>query len=30
MPRYQLLTGDDISGQMVDYLVAKSQRILSR
>ncbi len=30
MPRYQLLTGYDISGQMADYLVAKSQRILSR
>lgn len=28
-PRCQLLTGDDIAGQMIDYLAAKSQRILS-
>lgn len=29
-PRCQMLTGDDIAGQMVDYLIAKSQRILAQ
>ncbi len=29
-PRCQLLTGDDIAGQMVDYLLEKSAKILAR
>lgn len=28
-PRCQLITGDDIAGQMVEYLMKKSQRILA-